>query len=310
MKKILSLILVFALAMSIISCGSGDSELEKPSSVEIVDDSTSKSENASKDDAAEQSKDVEQPVEKAATIEETVLVDESGVKIIAKSLNMGALFGTEIKLLIENNSGKDLTVQTRDVSVNGYMVETMLSADVANGKKANDDITLMSSDLEACGITNIADIELSFYIRTTDDFKKYLETDPIKLKTSIADTYKYTFDDSGDIAYNENGIKIVIKGLDNSSILGPSLVVYIENNTDSAFVVQNENVSINGFMIDSIFSCDVLPEKKAVDSITFLNSALEENDITSIENVELSFHVFDPNNFDTIVDTEAIKITF
>lgn len=91
-----------------------------------------------------------------------MLVDKGGVKITAKSLSTDEIFGAELKLLIENNSGKDLTIQCRNASVNGYMVEPMMSVDIVNGRKANDAITFMDSDFDACGITAIEEVELSF----------------------------------------------------------------------------------------------------------------------------------------------------
>jgi len=186
-----------------------------------------------------------------------------------------------------------------------------MSVDIVNGKKANDSLTFMSSDLESCGITDIADIELSFHIFTTSDWEDYLDTDQIQLKTSIADNYQYIFDDSGDIAYNANGIKVIIKGLsENASVFGPSIVVYIENNTNKAITVQSRDVSINSFMVDAMFSCEVMPSKKAVDTITFFESDLEENEITNIDNLELYFHIFDAESWNNIVDTDVVKITF
>ena len=213
--------------------------------------------------------------------------------------------------MIKNNSGKDLTVQCSNASVNGYMVETMLSADIVDGKKANDTLTFMDSSLEACGITSIADMEFAFHIFTTEGWDTYLDTDQIQLKTSIADTYEYTFDDSGDVAYDADGIKIVIKGLsEDQSIFGPGIEVYLENNRGEGFTVQTRDVSVNGFMVDAMFSCNVMPGKKAVDTITFMDSQLEENEITGIEDVELSFHVFETNGWNTIVDTDTVSITF
>ena len=244
------------------------------------------------------------------TITETVLVDEPGVKITAKSLKDDSLFGPEIKLLIENNSGKDLTFQARNSSVNGYMISTMMSVDVADGKKANDAMTFSNSELEACGIDTIADMEFSFHIFTTEDWDTYLDTSVIQLKTSAAETYEYTYDDSGDIAYEKNEVKIVVKGLQDDSILGPGIVVYIENTGNKNITVQARTVSINGFMVDPLFSSDVLAGKRCVDSITFLSSDLEENEITEIETVELSFHIFNSENWNTIADTDTVTITF
>lgn len=302
MKRTLAIILAIILAMSLVACGSpSDEEIKEPSNV-VTGDNT---------EEGQQEEQVEEPEETDATISETVLVDEAGIKITAKSLEVDEVFGPEIKLLIENNSGKDLTFQCRNASVNGYMVETMMSVDVVNGKKANDSLTFMQSDFEACGIEAIADMEIAFHIFDMADWETYLDTDAIQIRTSIADTFEYTYDDNGDLAYEGNGIKIVIKGLaEDDSIFGPSIVTYIENTGDKDVTVQTRDVSVNGFMVEAVFSCDVVAGKRAVDTITFMESDLEENGITTIENVELSFHVFDFDDWETIVDTEIANITF
>lgn len=300
MKRTLVFILVVILAISLAACGeSSTGEVKGPSNVTIGNN-----------DEAQQETSTEEIKATEVTINETVLVDESGVKIIAKRLDK-SFMGTEIKLLIENNSGKDLTFQCRNASVNGYMVDTMMSVDVVNGKKANDSLTFMESDFDLCGIDVIADIELAFHIFDTAEWETYLDTDVIRIKTSIADTFEYIYDDSGDLAYEGNGAKVVVKGLaENESIFGPSIVVYIENNGEKNITVQTKDVSINGFMVDAIFSSDVVAGKRAVDAITFMETDLDENEITSIDDVELSFHIFDSDKWDTIVDTEVVKITF
>ncbi len=301
MKKTSTIILALILTVSLTACVSySPEEVNPPSDVVIGNDT----------DDIHQNGQNEVP-EEAPSITQTVLVDEAGVKITAKSLDADSLFGPEIKLLIENNSGKDLTFQCRNASVNGYMAETMMSVDVANGKKANDSLTFMKSDLEMCGVDIIADMEFSFHIFDSEDWDTYLDTSTIQLKTSAADTYKYTYDDSGDLACNGNGVRIIIKGLaDDASIFGPSIVVYIENNSGESITVQTRDVSINGFMVDAIFSCDVAAGKRAVSAITFMDSDLEENEITSINDVDLSFHIYDADSWETIVDTEIVNISF
>lgn len=302
MKRILTVILAFIMTVSFTACGSSSAgEVKNPSSV------TTESSGS----GAQKSEQIEKSKPEEVTISEAVLVDEAGVKITAKRLEMDGIFGPEIKLLIENNSGKDLTFQCRNASVNGYMIETMMSVDVVNGKKANDSLTFMKSDFIACGIDTIADMEITFHIFETAEWKTYLDTDAIQIKTSIADTYEYTYDDSGDLAYDGNDIKIVVKGLaKDESIFGPSIVIYIENNGDKDITVQTRDVSINGFMIDPMFSCDVVAGKRAVNGIIFMESDLKENEIMTIDDVELSFHVFDFEDWKTIVDTEAVNITF
>ena len=244
------------------------------------------------------------------TVEQAVILDQDGVKIQVKQLTKG-LLGPELKVLIENTTDKDLTIQCRDSSVNGYMVETMFSVDVAAGKKANDEITFMTSDMELCGIETIADIELSFVAFGSDDWKDYLESDLVQIKTSVAETYSQSYDHTGTQVYEGKDVKVIVKGLDESDdIFGPSVVVYIQNTGSKAVLVQTNNISVNGFMVNPFFSQEVLPGKHAVAEITFMTSELEENDITQIENVELSFCISDAKTYKTIVNTDVVELSF
>lgn len=108
-------------------------------------------------------------------------MEQDGIKIQAKELVTDGQMGPELKVLIENDTDKDLTIQCRNSSVNGYMVETMFSAEVAAVKKANDAITFLSSDLEENSITQIQDLELSFHIFDTATWKTIADTAPIQL---------------------------------------------------------------------------------------------------------------------------------
>lgn len=295
MKKTLSVLLVLLLVLSLTACGGNDEiEIESPNGASNNGDSGNNT-----------------PKPQKAEISETVLYDGNGVKITAKGLDMDGFMGPELKLTIENNSGKSLTIQDRDTSVNGYMVDSGMSVDVANGKVANDSVTFMNTSLELCGIHSFATIELSFTAFDSESWDDYFTTEPITLNTSIAESYTDTADHSGQVAYEADGIKIVIKGLtDDASILGESIVVYAENNSGANITVQSKDVSINGIMVDPIFSCDVLSGKRTVDTITFMSSELEENGITDIADIELVFHIFNADSWEDITDTDVVTINF
>ena len=65
-------------------------------------------------------------------------------------------------------------------------------------------------------------------------------------------------------------------------------------------------MSINGFMINPLYSTTVNGGKMSLDDITILSSDLESNGIESIEEVELKFHIYDADTYGTIVDTDPI----
>lgn len=295
--------LLFA-SISLAGCSSESKEDKKISSVKTEDSDKvgSSSSDSDKEDAKPTGADV--------SIEEQVIYDNKGIKITATGLD-DSIFGTELKLSIENNSEDNITVQTFNANVNGYMVSTIMSVDVASGKKANDSITFETSGLKDCGIDKIATMEFRFTILDPESFTSITDSDMIKINTSIADTYVQKYDDTGNVLVDKNGIKIVGKGLSQSdSFWGPGLILYIENNSDRDITIQADDVSINNIMVDSTISEDVLVGKKAVTALQFFSSDLEENNIEDITSIELKFNIFDLDLWDTIFDTDKISIAF
>lgn len=298
--KVLALTVCLS-TFALFAMGSGSTR-ESTVDKEIVS-ATNSTSSTSTDNSADTSNN-------AVTVEQTVLVDQDNVVITATGMDE-SVFGPELKLLIENNSDTNLTFQVRNASVNGYMVDTMMSEDVAAGKKSNTEITFTTSGLKECGIDTFANMEFSFHIFTTDGWDDYLDTDAITVETSAAATYTQTIDDSGEVFYDSDGIKIVGKGLSSDdSIFGPGLIIYIENNSDTDRTVQVIDTSVNGFMIDTVMSQDVVAGKKAITAVTFLSNSLEENSITDITSVETSFHIFDTEDWSNEIDTDPITINF
>lgn len=49
--------------------------------------------------------------------------------------------------------------------------------------KVNSSVSISNEELEALGITDIAELEIGFQVKTSD-YQDYLTTDPVKIKTS------------------------------------------------------------------------------------------------------------------------------
>jgi hypothetical protein len=209
---------------------------------------------------------------------------------------------------VENNGDVPVTVQVRDVSVNGFMMSSvMFSSDIVPGKKNNDSITFMSSELKENGIDTIGTIELSFHVFNSDSWDGVFDTDTIIINTSVAGRIDQATTETKHVAFEQDGIKISFVDFDTDSFWGAGIKFYIENNTSTPITVQTRDTSINGFMVDGSMSCDVLPGKMANTSLTFFSSSLEENGIEHIESIELKFHIFNKDTWDTIIDTDVIQ---
>jgi len=216
------------------------------------------------------------PFDPSAAMEETVLVDESDVKVTATGLKYTAN-SLKINLAIENNSGKNLSFRCGTIgyscnSVNGYMTdEGYLNASVAAGKKINETVSFSSDELSLMGFTDIADIELGFNI-IDDQYDDYLQTGPRQLKTSIADSYNYSTDtyresitdsskakefgftvnhDSEELVYDQKGVRVLSQTLVTNSSGEQALFVEVENTSTEMVYVAVGDVSVNGLGIQS-----------------------------------------------------------
>lgn len=243
------------------------------------------------------------------TLAETVLFDQDGIRITATGLSTDSLFGPELNLLVENDSAQNIVVQPNYCMVNGYMMDGLLSADVAAGKKANDTLDFLSNVLARCGIETITDIELDLVVSDGDSWQTLYETGPIILQTSAAGQYTQTYDDSGEEIYNQNGIRVVAKSV-NDDLFGMGIKFYLENNTDKAVIINADNVSVNGYMMTDLFYSDLAPRSHAVDTLTLLGSELEDNHIDTITDAELSLQITDADYYQTIDSTAPITLHF
>lgn len=289
MKRIKTLVLVavlFIYGMVAIGCGS-DSSSEKKEIVTNGSDSLDAADDASDMEVAGGSSSVD------VAIEEQVLFEQDGLKVTAIEYVVDSIWGDGIKLLIENNGTSDIGLGCNALIVNDYMITDLFSASVAAGKKDYETLSLSSAGLKAAGVENVGQVEVYFHTFDSNTYMTISNIDCVTIKTSAYELMDTTPNDIGQELYNEDGIKIVGKYVDEGSFWGTAVLVYIENNSGKNCVVQCDDMSVNGFMVTPFFSSTVYDGKKAIDEITILSSDLEENNISSIEDIELKFKIYD-----------------
>lgn len=293
---LMSLMLVFA-AMSLGSGSSGETK-------EIT-----ASETVSSGSEAGASENSEEKSDNKVTIEEQLLFEQDNVKVTATEYVEDKIWGDGIKLLVENSGDKDIRVGCDALIVNDYMISDLFSTKVAAGKKDYETLNLSSSALKAAGIENVGKIEVYFRTSDADSYDTLSKIDCVEIKTSNYDSMDTTPNDSGQELYNEDGLKIVGKYVDENSFWGKGVLLYIENNSGKDMSVHCDDMSINGFMVTPYFSSTVYDGKKAISEITLMSSELEENNITSIEDVELKFRIMEKDNYSSSKETDIISFS-
>lgn len=239
--------------------------------------------------------------------EEQVLLDQYGCKITAIDVSYGR-WGYELVLLMENTSAGDINVQIENLAVNGYMIYQSFFSEVSAGETVYDVVYLSFEELEICGIEDIAELELNFKIKDESQDITNL-SEPVRVKTTIADGYEQVYDDSGDVLYDQGDFKIVYKDIKRIKNEGRTIVyLYIENNTNETMTVVSQNTTVNDFMIKPVFASIIFPGNKAINTMSIYSDDLEENDIRKIKEIETTFSIFNTHVYDTVIETEVIKI--
>lgn len=304
MKKMKAIgLMATMLVFGMMSLGSGSST--DTETKEIVTDSDTE---ADAQEVAASSSETTAGNATDITIEEQVLFEKDGLKVTATEYVVDSFWGDGIKLLIENNGASDIGIGCTALIVNDYMISDLFSTTVAAGKKANETLYLSNSGLQATGIENVGKVEVYFHIFDSDSYMTISDIGCVTIQTSEFDSMDSTPNDEGQELYNENGIRIVGKYVDENSFWGAAVLLYIENNSGKNRIIQCDDMSINGFMITPYFSSTVYDGKKAIDEITLMSSDLEENGITSIEDIELKFNIMD-EDFMNNVETDAISFS-
>lgn len=295
-EKILALVLCLTLFCAM-SLGSESSDSEETKAV-VAENNDSENQD--------EETTVVDTVSSEVTVEEQELLNEAGIIITAKGYDDTGFMGDGIKLLIQNTSDRNVNVGCTALIVNHYMITDLFATSVAAGMNANETLYLSSHELEAAGIDTVGLVEIYFHIYDSDSWDEIYSSDCIEIRTSEYDNMDTTPNDSGVELYNEGGIRIVGKTVDENSFWGTAILLYIENNSGRNIGVQADNMAINSFMVDPFFSCEVYDGRMAIDDITIMSSDLENNGIESIDEVSLSFHIFDADTYATITDTNPI----
>lgn len=302
-KMLIALLLAMVMILAT-ACSSSD-EVKQPANVNGDSSVTSNEEPAGNDSDSEQEND---SVE--ITVAETVLYEADGVKVTATGYEDGWM-GPEIKILVENDSAKNVLVTSASVSANGYMMPSAaLYAEVAAGKKANEALTIMSSELDESGIEMVAELQFYLQIQDPETWETIATSDLLTLTTSAA-PYEQPVDVSGDVLYDSDGIRIICKGLKQDIIWDGTVVFYMENNCGKEISIYAENVSVNGFMQDVGLWSDLRPSTKIIDGMSMIDlSDLEIENIDQIENIEFNLRIVDANTWEDIVTTDVLTLNF
>ncbi len=307
MKKIITTLLALIAVFSLTACAP-QSEDQQLSARPPLETSNPTNDSQPETTAATETDPTDSTPEAGKTeIAEAVLYEDESFKVTVTGMNADSLWGTEINLLLENNSDKNVSLSGDTFVVNGITLAGNLYVDAAAGKKANGALTLPSESLKIAGIQDIATVSAyDAHIIDTDTYDSILDI-PMEIKTSTAGNYTQAINDAGDLLWQADGITVIAQVV-GDSIWGSRVQLFIKNESSDNILVQADNISVNGFTVTALMSSDVVADTVCFADMTVFGSELEENGITDIEEVTFVLKVIDPDTYETVAESEELSV--
>lgn len=304
MKRTISLFIAIAIMLSFTACGayisSGDANVEAPSkadgnSTDVVNPIESSS-------PVQATNDIPAPAKNEISFTEVIVVDNDECSIKITGIDPDNIWGYTLKALFENKStDKTYMFSVESAAINGVQCDPLFAAEVAGGKKSNNDINFSTDKFEKNGVGDYTDIELTFRVYDSNDWL----ADPVAYES--IHIYPYGEDKAvqfvreaqpnDTVIVDNDSVTVIVTGYEDDSILGYTVNLFLLNKTDKNIMFTVDEVSVNGFMADPFYATTVSAGKCAFSSMSWSDTTFEENGITAVEEIEFKLRAYDSDDF-------------
>ena len=239
----------------------------------------------------------------ATLVDEVVLVDNDVCKVAFKKFSTEEdYYGFACKVYLENKSDVNLYFTTDYEAINDYMCSGYLMETVSAGHKTNTDMHFYQSDLDENGITDIRSLSFKLTVRNDDDYfaDPYVEQTftILPFGADVPVQPEKTFDDDAITLIDTDEFKMILTGFDDTNSYYFIANVYLENNSDQFVLFKLDSSStINGYELNPYFYEYIPAGKKANAKIEWSWDDLENNDIDTLEDMELALIVQDYEDY-------------
>lgn len=287
MKKLLALLLACMMMLALVACGGGDN----PTS----DKNEENGGNGGNSTPTEQKEKI--------TFTEQTVVDNDQYIIKITGIDPDDILGYSLKIYVENKSADTTyTFSTDSAYINGVNNEPIFYLDLEPGKKANDEITFLTNEMEENGVGDFTDIEMTFRVRELDNYDDeaaaYYTTNiyPYGKEKAVKFERKSVATDT--VLVDNADVTVIVLGYEKPDSWGLSIPVYVVNKTDKELSFSWDDESVNGYMIEGFGSSVLKGGKCDFYKVEWLKSDFEENSITDVEEIEFLLKITDFNDWE------------
>lgn len=308
MKQLTALLLAFMLLFSLAACGedsTGPDNANTNSAQNEINNNDNDNQNSDENDSTSHTDSESENVstgENEMSFTEIIAVDNDECTIKITDIDPDNIWGYTLNVQLENKSTeKTYMYSVESASINGVQCDPLFATDVAAGKKANSEINFSDSALDDNDIGDYTDIELTFRVYDSDDWS----ADAVAEET--VHVYPYGEDKAihfireaqatDNIIIDNDYVTVIVTGYDDDSFWGYTVNLFLINKTDKNIMFCADDVSINGYMADPFYADEVSAGKCAFSFMSWLDTDLEDNNITTVEEIEFRLSAYDSDDW-------------
>lgn len=246
--------------------------------------------------------------------EKFTIIENDECAVIVTGLQDGPDYTVKTQLVNKSDSVTYMFGIT-EATINGVVCDPFFAARVVPGKRANKRISFNMNELRDIGVKEVTDIALLIKVHDANDWmgdsivNEWVHIYPNGKQN--AKQFVRTPLPTDTLVMDENNVRFTIIGYDYSDLLVPfKILIYLENNTDANLLFGANDASLDGFMIDPFFATSVPAHSSELEVIGWVDSALEENDISAeeISSVEFELCIYDDNDWVNPIFDDFIEI--
>ena len=110
------------------------------------------------------------------------------------------------------------------------------------------------------------------------------------------------------ILFDRDGVVITAKEYSQDKIWSDGVKLLVENNREDNITISCRDLIVNHYMISNLFVCEVAAGKKVNKTVDLASNALKTAGIETVAEVEISFHVYETESWETIFDSDLVSI--
>ena len=251
-----------------------------------------------------------EPLEDLDDLKDGVVLYHSGDVLVAADWRNGQAYDGPIWIYVQNHSGRDLTVYTEQLYVNGFaMGYSSYYCEADAGETAGAELWIDSDDLERNGIDTISEIQLQLTVFDTETYETLGQSGSLLLSCAVPQGFVQTVDDSGQVLYERDGFRVVCRGIRGDVCTDAYLELYLENESGQPVDIYMAETYVNGEAAEVYLRCRLLPGTRSVIQAALYNlPSIGVDTVADISSFELVLEGFTGENLDEWFQTDRVAI--